>query len=188
MQLNAETDYLEIDRKLPDLAGFELLYSSMSSSLQKYADYYVRDTEAANAIVNDLFVQLWFKTGQPSQIKGYLYRAVKNASLNYLEQHKRNPLSYLEQDELTLISDLREAQQEISFEPDKLGHLQRAISLLPPKRQLVFRMYRLDGFSYAEIAELLQISVRTVEDHLSKSMQFIHAQTKQFFHTNLTQA
>lgn len=188
MDLNAETDYTAIEPRSTDLTRFELLYNDMSGPLLKYADYYVNDLEAANGIVNDLFVQLWFKNWQPENIKGYLYRAVKNASLNYLEQHKRSPLSYLGTEELALISDLQEVRQDPGVEPDRLKYLENVISLLPKKRQLVFRMYRLEGFSYAEIAALLQISVRTVEDHLSKSMQFIHAQSKPIFHTNLTEA
>lgn len=188
MQLKAEPGYTDVEPKSYDLDQFELLYNSMSSSLQKYADYYVRDIEAAKSIVNDLFVQLWFRSGLPEQIRGYMYRAVKNASLNYLQQNKRNPLSYLEHDELTQISDLHAVYSDISFESDKLKFLQKIISELPEKRQLVFRMYRIEGFSYIEIADLLQISVRTVEDHLSKSMQFIHARSKHFIHTKLTEA
>lgn len=188
MHLKVEPDYTDVESRSYDLDQFELLYNSMSSSLQKYADYYVRDIEAAKSIVNDFFVQLWFKTEQPGQIKGYMYRAIKNASLNYLKQNKRSPLSYLEQDELTQISDLHVVHHEIGFESDKLKFLQQVIAALPEKRQLIFRMYRLEGFSYAEIADLLQISVRTVEDHLSKSMQFIHARSKHLIHTNLTEA
>lgn len=188
MHLKVEPGYTDIESKSYDLEHFELLYNSMSSSLQKYAEYYVRDIEAAKSIVNDFFVQLWFKNRQPEQIKGYMYRAIKNACLNYLEQNKRSLLSYLEQDELTQIADLHIVHDEVSFESDKLRFLQKTIAALPEKRQLVFRMYRLEGFSYAEIADLLQISVRTVEDHLSKSMQFIHARSKQLIHTNLTEA
>lgn len=188
MHLKAAPDGTDIETKSFDLIEFELLYNSLSAALQKYADYYVRDMEAAQSIVNDLFIQLWFKTEQPEQIKGYMYRAIKNACLNYLEHNKRSPLSYIEQDELTQIADLYVAHYEISFESDKLKFLQKAIAALPERRQLVFRMYRLEGFSYAEIADLLQISVRTVEDHLSKSMQFIHARSKHLIHANLTEA
>lgn len=188
MHVKAAPDYTDVASKSFDLAHFELLYNTMSSSLQKYADYYVKDPEAAKSIVNDLFVQLWFKDRQPEQIKGYMYRAIKNACLNYLEHNKRSPLSYLEQDELTQLSDLYIAPHELSLESDRLKFLQKVIAALPEKRQLVFRMYRLEGFSYVEIAELLQISVRTVEDHLSKSMQFIHIRAKHILHTNLTEA
>jgi len=188
MHLKAEPGCVDIESRSYGVDEFEMLYNSMNSSLQKYAEYYVRDIEAAKSIVNDFFVQLWFKNEQPEQIKGYMYRAIKNASLNYLERSKRSPLSYLEQDELALISDLHIVNQEVSLESEKLKFLQKVIAELPEKRQLVFRMYRLEGFSYAEIADLLQISVRTVEDHLSKSMQFIHARSKHLIHTNLTEA
>lgn len=188
MYLNAASDVRTTEPGSNDPAGFELLYTRMRSALEKYAFYYVRDEAAANAIVNDLFIQLWFKGQQPENINGYLYKAIKNGCLNYLGQKKRNPLSYLEQDELVLISDLNTADQELIFESDQLKFLHKIIALLPPKRQLVFRMYRLDGFSYAEIADLLQVSIRTVEDHLVKSMQFIHERSKHFIHTDLTEA
>jgi RNA polymerase sigma factor (sigma-70 family) len=59
-------------------------------------------------------------------------------------------------------------------ESDQLLLLQKLIAKLPEKRQRVFKMHRMEGYSYAEIAEQLDISIRTVEDHLAKSMSFLH--------------
>lgn len=188
MHLNVAPGFTEIESKAPDLVQFELLYNRLNHSLQKYADYYIKDPEVARTIVNDLFVQLWFKKELPDNINGYVYRSIKNACLNYLEQQKRSPLSYLEHNELTVIADHNFAIEASPHKSDKLRFLESVISMLPPKRQLVFKMYRLEGFSYAEIADLLQISARTVEDHLSKSMQFIHTHSKHLVDQKLTEA
>jgi len=172
----------------PGLIEFELLYKRWGSILQKYADYYVKDKETARSIVNDLFVQLWFTKKNPENLSGYLFKAIKNASLNHISSQHKNPVTYIEQTELTLAADLLAQPEDTTLESDKLRFLEKVISRLPEKRQLVFRMYRLEGFSYLEIANLLQISVRTVEDHLSKSMQFIHKESKHLVHQKLTEA
>lgn len=172
----------------PDFTEFESLYQRWGSILEKYACYYVKDNETARSIVNDLFVQLWFSKTKPDNLKSYLFRAVKNAALNDISRQKKNPVSYIEQAELTITSDLSSQRETITGDNDKLLFLQKVISRLPERRQLVFRMYRLEGFSYAEIAELLQISARTVEDHLSKSMQFIHKESKHLLDQKLTEA
>ncbi|TDO24536.1 sigma-70 family RNA polymerase sigma factor [Pedobacter duraquae] len=187
MQLNATPGLKEINAKSYDLAQFESLYNAIASSLQKYAFYWVKDVESANAIVNDVFVQLWFKNDKPDQIKGYLYQSVKNASLNHLKKEKQLPVSFIDQDELTLIADLTMPLSEVVTESDKLSFLQNTIAQLPQRRQIVFRMFRLEGFSYIEIADLLQISVRTVEDHLGKAMQFIHARAKHLVNEDVTE-
>lgn len=172
----------------PGLTEFELLYKRWGSILQKYAHYYVKDKEAARSIVNDLFVQLWFSKKDPDHLQGYLFRAIKNAALNYITSQSKNPVSYLEETELTVVADLSTKPENKEYKSEKLELLERVISMLPEKRQLVFRMYRLEGFSYLEIADLLQISVRTVEDHLSKSMQFIHKECNHLVHQKLTEA
>ena len=171
-----------------DLIQFEETYRRWSLLLQRYANYYVRDEEASHSIVNDLFVHLWFSKKHPDNIKGYLFRAVKNAALNVISRQKRSPITYLDEPELTLVADLSPLNLEEADESEKLQFLQKVIGMLPERRQLVFKLYRIEGFSYAEIAELMQISVRTVEDHLAKSMQFIHAQAKHLVNDNLTEA
>ena len=171
-----------------DSTEFNLIYQRLSVLLQKYSLYYVKDEEASRSIVNDLFVKLWFDKKYPENLKGYLFKAVKNSSLNYIASQKRSPLTYLEESDLTLISDVKVNVVYDDLISDKLAFLHKVIELLPERRQLVFKLYRLEGFSYAEIAELMQISVRTVEDHLSKSMQFIHIRAKQLVDTKLTEA
>jgi len=188
MSSKRDSDFTEITLDQLDLSQFELIYKHWNALLQRYSEYYVRDHEASRSIVNDLFVQLWFSKHKPDNLKGYLFRAVKNASLNYLRKQGNVPLSYVVEDELRDLSDLSTQEGATSNESEKLQFLQRVIAELPQRRQLVFRLYRLEGFSYAEIAELLQISVRTVEDHLAKSMEFIHARAKHLIDANLTEA
>jgi len=171
-----------------ELPEFELIYKQWNVSLQKYAHYFLRDEEASRSIVNDLFLYLWFSKKQPDNCKVYLFRAVKNASLNYIKKHGNIPLLYVEDDRLTILSDAIPESGSPGIESEKLTFLKRIISLLPERRQLVFRLHRLEGFSYAEIAELMHISVRTVEDHLAKSMQFIHAHAKHLVDRKLTEA
>lgn len=188
MSSQRDSDFTEITLEQLELPQFESIYRHWNTLLQRYSDYYVHDYEASRSIVNDLFVQLWFSRRQPENLKGYLFRAVKNASLNYLKKHGNIPLTYVEEQELRELADDAIPESATVYESDQLLFLQQIISQLPERRQLVFRLYRLEGFTYAEIAELLQISVRTVEDHLSKSMQFIHARAKHLVDGNLTEA
>lgn len=187
MYLNEESIALP-EQEGVDSEQFELLYSNWSLMLQKYAIYFLKDQAAAETIVNDVFVKLWLSGNAISYPKTYLYRSVKNACLNYLAQQQQQVVSYLAQDELQNISDLNVYHHQVPEESERLKFLEKLIDQLPPKRQLVFKLYRLEGLSYAEIAELLNISIRTVEDHLSKSMQFIYANAKHLLHQNLTES
>ncbi|RZK80765.1 MAG: sigma-70 family RNA polymerase sigma factor [Pedobacter sp.] len=188
MSLKRDSDFTEITFEQLDLDRFELIYKQWNVMLQRYADYYVRDHEASRSIVNDLFLKMWFSKRQPDNLKGYLFRSVKNAALNYLKKNGNIPLSYLEESELTTISDNSVGYTVEVEGSEKLSFLLQVIACLPERRQLVFRLHRLEGFSYAEIADLMQISVRTVEDHIAKSMQFIHAKAKHLVDVNLMQA
>lgn len=163
----------------------EILYKNWNGMLCSYAFYYLKDMEAAKTVVNDAFVQLWKMDSKPTHLKAYLYRAVKNACLNYISKRKLS-IVYTDYAELEMLSDNKAHQEPVEGEQEKLLFLEMVISELPSKRQLVFRLFRLEGLSYLEISELLNISVRTVEDHLSKSMQFIHARAKHLVDEKLT--
>jgi len=165
--------------------NLEMLYHNWSGMLCSYAFYYLNDMEASKTVVNDTFLQLWKNDSKPINLKAYLYRAVKNACLNYLSQRKLS-IVYTDYAELELLSDNQYFSDAIEGEQEKFQFLEKVIASLPSKRQLVFKLFRLEGLSYAEIADLLNISVRTVEDHLAKSMQFIHAKAKHLVDRKLT--
>jgi len=183
IQQQTEQDICEVGVAI-DL-DFNSLFKRFSEMLYTYAFYYLNDMEAAKTVVNDIFLRLWNGKQRPLYIKPYLYRSVKNACLNYLSQRKDNVV-LKESIELERLSDGSVDIHHTNETVDKLLFLEQVISNLPVKRQLVFKMFRFEELSYAEIAELLNISVRTVEDHLAKSMQFIHAKAKHLVDVKLT--
>jgi len=171
-----------------DYPEVKLLYKRWASILKNYANYFLNDDETSSSIVNDIFLKIWNTDHKIDNVKAYLFKSVKNAALNYLSSQQKKRIGYVDTSQLVLISDHAQPDEFLMEESDQLIYLQKLISKLPQKRQLVFRMHRIEGFSYNEIAELLQISSRTVEDHLAKSMKFIHENCQQFFNPHLTEA
>lgn len=170
-----------------DYPEVELLYRRWAPILKNYANYFLNDDEISSGIVNDVFLKIWNNPYQMDDTKAYLFKSVKNASLNHLTSQRKKTVSYFDSEQLTIISDNAQPDDFFMEESAQLIYLQKLISRLPERRQLVFRLHRIEGFNYQEIAQLLQISSRTVEDHLAKSMKFIHENCQQFFNQHLTE-
>lgn len=152
--------------------AFEDLYRRMFPTLKKYAIYLVKDTEEAQLILNDVFIAIWKNKVLIVNEKAYLFRAVKNGANNY---HKTSRLNYqqIEEEEVQEIIDAKADPYQTYVNKDRTRMLYDLIDQMPERRRLIFYMYRIEGFSYKEIAALLDISVRTVEDHLVKGFQFL---------------
>jgi len=152
--------------------AFEDLYRRMFPTLIKYAIYLVKDMEEAQLILNDVFIAIWKNKVLLVNEKAYLFRAVKNGANNY---HKASKLNYqhIEEEEVQGVADLKADPFQTYAHKDKVRMLYELIDQMPERRRLIFYMYRIEGFSYKEIAALLDISVRTVEDHLGKGFQFL---------------
>ncbi|AMP97520.1 hypothetical protein AY601_0567 [Pedobacter cryoconitis] len=155
-----------------DGKAFGELYRRMYPTLKKYAIYLVKDVEEAQLILNDVFIAIWKNNTRISNEKAYLFRAVKNASTNYHKVSRINFL-HLEEEELPDILDETADPAQLYLDKDRNRILYSLIDQMPERRRLVFYLFRIDGFSYKEIAALLDISVRTVEDHLVKGFQFL---------------
>lgn len=155
-----------------DGKAFEDLYRRMYPTLKKYAIYLIKDVEEAQLILNDVFIAIWKNKTRISNEKAYLFRAVKNASTNY---HKVSRINFLhiEEEELPGILDETADPAQLYLDKDRNRILYSLIDQMPERRRLIFYLYRIDGFSYKEIAALLDISVRTVEDHLARGFLFL---------------
>jgi len=155
-----------------DIKAFETLFRSYYEPLCHYACQWVENMESAEEIVQDLFYILWKERKNLqifTSVNGYLYRSVKNKSLQQVEKAKvreeyRNRYAgnaaietFTPQEEL----EYKELEQQISD----------MLLLLPERRQKIFRMNRMEGKKYSEIAEELHISVKTVEAEISKVLK-----------------
>lgn len=177
------TEDSEIIRRIRqgDAGQFESLFRSSYVSLVRYAKTIVKDHDTAEEIVQDLFFRLWQdkeKTKIESSLNGYLFRAVHNRSLHWIEhnrvveRHAREALYSTpgEGENPSEMIQFRELQSKIA------GILER----LPERCGRIFCMNRFEGLKYSEIAVKLSVSVKTVEANMGKALkEFRKALTEQ---------
>ena len=162
-------------------SAFESLFKSYYSNLCGYAVKYVWELDQAEEIVQDLFFNLWNKRNDlyiSSSVESYLFRAVRNACLNYLK-HKKIRENYA-----SYVQDSYNPGQGLDDNPIESLELQKkiddTIALMPSERKKIFLMSRYDGLKYKEIAEKLGISVKTVEAQMGKALKFLREELKEF--------
>jgi RNA polymerase sigma-70 factor (ECF subfamily) len=161
-----------------DEQAFAKLFRHFYERLLNFCLRYVPAREAAEEIVSDVFVKLWNKRSELENIANlqvYLFVAVKNHSLNYLEQYSHLrivPLAGSDTADLQNSVDLERDLEwkEIRFKLDKI------VATLPAQCRRIFQLIKEDGFKYKEVAEILNISPRTVETQLFRAMRKLNAE------------
>jgi RNA polymerase sigma-70 factor (ECF subfamily) len=157
---NIETQ-IQVSRIEWDEETFEKLYDEYYSSLCLFANKYLQDLDLSRSLVQELFVDLWLKREKitvQSSIKAYLFKAVRNKSIDYLRESKKN----------VRLSDISESNFYSPFE-DKIeeaelnNRINQSILELPEKCREIFLLCRFEGLKYSQIASKLNISVKTVE-------------------------
>jgi len=163
-----------IFKKIKDgnVQAFETLFRTYYEPLCRYAYQFVESMETAEEIVQDLFYVLW-KERQNLQIftsvNGYLYRSVKNKSLQHREQ-KRVREDYRKMYAENATIETSTPQEELEYR-ELEQQIKETLVHLPERRQKIFHMHRVEGRKYNEIAQELQISVKTVEAEMSKVLR-----------------
>ncbi|MGH2644380.1 MAG: RNA polymerase sigma factor, partial [Chitinophagaceae bacterium] len=135
---------------------------------------FVKCKESAEEIVEDVFISVWNKRENLpdiSNLRTYLYVAVKNISLNYL-QRRGYPFEDLDQLDVSLIS-FSPTPEHIIVASEMLQAINKAISELPPRCRIIYKLVKEDGLRYKEVADILQISPRTVENHIATALHKI---------------
>ena len=141
------------------------LYRLFHSRLHHFSTAIVKSPADAEEIVEDIFVKIWANRKDIlciDNLSVYLYVAVKNRSFNLLTQ-KGRPVHYG-------LEEMDEGAASPSLDPHKLlvsaemmKRMQLAVGLLPPRCKMIFRMIREDGLQYREVAQILNISVNTID-------------------------
>ncbi|MBI1184163.1 RNA polymerase sigma-70 factor [bacterium] len=157
--------------ELSSKTAFEELFRSMYSRLCAYAYQYLKSSEEAEELVQDVFFMLWEKRHSiqiDSSVSAYLFSTVRNRSLNVLSHLK---VVARHEQEAVQHADL---ETQGGYEQEELGQLiALAVDKLPIERRKVFYMSKYEGKKYLEIAEELGISVKTVENQMGKALKFL---------------
>lgn len=152
--------------------AFAALFRLLYDRLLRFCIQYVDSREAAEEIVSDVFVKLWnrrLELENVANLEVYLFVAVKNHSLNYLEQFSTLRIAPLD-DGLAQLSAPADPEKEMEWK--EMHHrLDQEVNRLPDQCRKVFRLIRDEGFRYKDVAVILNISPRTVETQLFRAIR-----------------
>ncbi len=149
---------------------FDLYYAALCST----ANYYVKQPTVAEEIVQGAFVDLWInRENIPTQssVKGYLLISVKHDCLDYLK-HKKIEEQYSEHFKDTMMDSYENVFDDL-VNKDLQKALNNAIDKLPNQCKEIFLMSRFKYMSYKEIADTLSLSVKTIENQMSKALRTV---------------
>jgi len=161
--------------KRGDSLAFEEFYKKYFTALCLFANSRIRDPELAREQVQEVFLSVWKNRAKleiRESAKSYLYRAVLNRIINHFK-HKKIEAAYLE----SIEGDSRATNQAEFDLEEKLFKL---IEDLPARRKEVFVLSRFEGLRYKEIAERMNISLKTVEGQMSQALKFLEENLQEY--------
>lgn len=151
-----------------NMKAYEQLYHLLCSRLIHFSASVCGSFHLAEEVVSDVFVSIWQKKEQLTGVenpKVYLYVCTKNHTINAMKRKQLQvvPFDTFYTEALSIVPDV----EEHLLSSQVARKIESAISSLPPRCQLIFRLIKMDGLRYKEVAELLDISSKTVDAQLT---------------------
>lgn len=155
-----------------DEVAYKKLFYYFHPLLRRFAFNWLGNTEVADEIVSDVLLKLWImraKMDLVQDLKLYLFKATKNACLNYLKSatHRYSQVTAQITEE-DAVYDFTESEYNYSEIQQLIAD---AVNQLPPKCQMVFRLIKEYGLSYAQVKEVMDISQNTIETHMKLALR-----------------
>ena len=148
-----------------DQQAFRLFFNHFAARLTAFAHAMLNSKEAATEVADDVLVKIWKnreKLPEIENLRVYVYTATKNTALNYLSRRAREVITEpFDHISIQLRDEYCPEQQMMTKEIFKKIH--EAVDKLPPRCKMIFKLVREDGLKYKEVAEILKISVKTVD-------------------------
>ncbi|GAA4311834.1 RNA polymerase sigma-70 factor [Compostibacter hankyongensis] len=153
------------------------LYDLLGNKLLQLARAMVHSREEAEEVVEDVFIRIWEKRDSLAHVENfrwYLYVTTRNISFNYIRKYGKR--TTLQLDDIYVPPFAVDATPEdMMITREVLNRINQAIHELPAKCRLVFKLVKEDGLKYREVAELLDISLKTVENQVGIALKKLHA-------------
>lgn len=161
--------------------AFEQMFKAHYKELHSYANVMLRDEDTAEEIVQSMFLKFWEKRALlnvQTSIKAYLYKCVYNDSLNYIK-HQKVKTKYQDFAAYTM-NDHHEAASSRVELTELQFKLHEALNELPEHCRTIFQMSRFEELKYREIAEQLDLSIKTVENQMGKALKILRLKLADF--------
>lgn len=163
--------------KNDDEQALKVLFERYFTALCQFSFQITRHQETTEEVVADIFIELWKRRAYIQinhQVKAFLFKMVQNASLNAL----RNNKAFYSFSESIDFQGTTESPEEKLISDENVEGITEVLNILPPAVKSVFLLQREEGFTYAEIAGILKISVKTVESHMGKALKLMREALK----------
>jgi RNA polymerase sigma-70 factor, ECF subfamily len=168
-----------------DDRNFNSLFEDLYSPLCQFCIRLVNDTDTAEDIVQEQFIYLWEnwqRLSTISSIKAYLFKAVKNKSLNYLKKQFSKKGIIRLHESVEIPQDRMQPSAIELLETKELEELlEKALNSLPLRCRTIFNMKRFAEMSNKEVAESLNISVKTVEAQMTIAIKKLSAYVSSYW-------
>ena len=179
MDPNEEHNLIE-QMKTGDRESFNKIFRRYYSPLMRFCNRFVADEDVSAEIVQDLFVKLWTgrdKLNISTSFNSYLMSSVRNSAYTYINTQR----SHNETHQMLFSAESDETDPSDQLQSDNLeASYRKVLAAMPEKRREVFLASRFDGLKYAEIAEKLKISQKTVEAHMMAAIKQLREGLKEY--------
>ncbi len=175
---------LDLEIHLPEIKNgnqkaFEVVFKALYGDLCRYAYSILKDKDESEDLVQNTFVIFWEKRDQiliMGSLKSYLYKSVYNHFLNKIKhlgvrQEHQNHFKYTNSE---AYSDTGNVANELE------NRIDQAIERLPTQCGKIFKMSRYEELKYQEIADVLDISVKTVENQIGKALKLMRLELSEY--------
>jgi RNA polymerase sigma-70 factor, ECF subfamily len=155
--------------KQGDSRALDSLFRKYYAALCRFATYLSSRGDLAEEIVADVFFRIWEKRETitvEKNVRSYLFTATRHTCINYMKQ-ERHVMEELSED---MMEETPGPEEELMYN-ELQSSITNLINYLPIKRKAIFQLNRFDGFTYNEIAEILSLSAKTVENQMGKAIK-----------------
>lgn len=161
--------------RFEDQQAYKELFLTLYPTLFKFISGIVKSKPTAEEIISDVFIKIWEKRQDLElviNIRVYCYVIAKNLSLNFLEKQRKTTTLNIE-DFSDSLSELYINPEQLMITSEMADRINLAVDSLPARCKMIFTLIKENDFKYKEVAEIMNISPRTVENQLAIALKKI---------------
>lgn len=160
--------------KSDNIFAFHMLYEKYSRKVFRFVYSMLKSVEDSENIVQDVFMNIWInrhRVDKDSSVKSYLFTITYNASVSVIRK-KVKETEFLEYLSALPLQEFDPVNNEVEYN-DLLVRIDTIVNELPARQKEIFRLHKFEGLKYHEISDRLNISVNTIENHMSCALKTI---------------